>query len=86
MRFIQCARLWGQVFASLLHVIYALIFVYGFYPLFHDTIWIMSLWCACVGFYAWTMARMSLWWIIKSLFVDPKKLAQQISEWQAENL
>jgi hypothetical protein len=84
MRFIQRARLWGQVFASLLHVGYALIFVYSFYLLFRDAIWIMALWCACVGFYAGTMARMSLWWIIKSIFVEPEILAQQMSEWQTK--
>jgi hypothetical protein len=27
---------------------------------------------------------MSLWWIIKSIFVEPEILAQQMSEWQTK--
>jgi hypothetical protein len=83
--FLHRARLWAQIPNAILHWLFAIgICLLLVFPL-PDASWIPGLWAACVFFFAGTRARMSIWWLIRSIFVDTDKLAAEIEAWHIKH-
>ena len=79
------SQLIGALPSAVAAILLCLLFggVLGYYV--DSAAWIPGLWMILMILYSLTLIRQSLWWLIKSFFVPPGRIADEMAAWQAKH-